>query len=94
MSARTRLIVLWSLPVLWCLVLASASGVIWVKYRSREMFVELEKLNSSRDALDAEWGRLQLEQSSLYTYATVERSATEHLHMRMPDSAEIQVVAP
>ncbi|HTP38012.1 MAG TPA: cell division protein FtsL [Steroidobacteraceae bacterium] len=94
MSARGRTLLFWSLPVLWCLVLVSAAGVVYVKYRAREMFVQLEKLNSGRDELDAEWGRLQLEQSAWSTYAYVERVATDRLHMRMPDSKEIQVVSP
>lgn len=94
MSPRARMLLFWSLPVLWCLVLASAAGVVYVKYRAREMFVQLEKLNSGRDALEAEWGRLQLEQSAWSTYAYVERVATDRMHMRMPDSKEIQVVTP
>ena len=31
------------LPVLWLAALGSAAGAIYVKHRSRELFVELEK---------------------------------------------------
>jgi len=79
---------------LWCAVLASAAGAIWSKYRARELFVQLERLSRDRDALDAEWGRLQLEQSAWSTYAFVERVASERLHMSIPDPHAIEILAP
>jgi len=91
-SERSRRILLWSLPVLWLAVLGSAAATIWCKHRARELFVELEQLNSGRDELDAEWGRLQLEQSAWSTYAYVERVADAKLHMRIPASREIETV--
>jgi cell division protein FtsL len=80
--------------LLWWAVLGSAAGAIYTKYRARELFVELERLNSSRDELDAEWGRLQLEQSAWSTYAFVEKVASERLHMNIPDSRDIEIVSP
>jgi cell division protein FtsL len=82
------------LALLWCAVLGSAAGAIWSKYRARELFVSLERLRSDRDALDAEWGRLQLEQSAWSTYAFVERVANERLHMSIPDPHDIEILAP
>jgi len=75
-------------------VLVSSAGAIYSKYRARELFVELERLNTARDELDADWGRLQLEQSAWSAYAFVERVASERLHMSIPDSRDIEVVAP
>ena len=75
-------------------MLASSAGAIYSKYRARELFVELERLNSARDELDAEWGRLQLEQSAWSTYAFVERVASERLHMSIPDSRDIEILSP
>jgi cell division protein FtsL len=87
--------VLWILtPFLWVAVLGSAAATIYCKHRARELFVELEQLNSGRDELDAEWGRLQLEQSAWSTYAYVERVADTHLHMSIPVSREIQNAPP
>ena len=78
---------LWiGVPLLWVGVLGSAAGAIYCKYRARELFVELEHLNSGRDELDAEWGRLQLEQSSWSTYAYVEtrrQRAAADAHSRL-----------
>jgi cell division protein FtsL len=93
MKQRWRIGLAWSLPLLWLAVLGSAAATIWCKHRARELFVELEQLNAGRDELDAEWGRLQLEQSSWSTYAYVERVADAKLHMRIPASREIETVA-
>ncbi|MFO1400242.1 MAG: cell division protein FtsL [Steroidobacteraceae bacterium] len=89
---RWRLPLAWLLPLLWLAVLGSAAGTIWCKHRARELFVELERLNAGRDELDAEWGRLQLEQSAWSTYAYVERIADAKLRMRIPASREIETV--
>jgi len=83
-----------AVALLWWAVLGSAAGAIYSKYRARELFVELEHLNSSRDELDAEWGRLQLEQSAWSTYGFVERVASERLHMTIPDSRDIEILPP
>jgi cell division protein FtsL len=91
---RSRRLLLLVLPLLWCAVLASGAGAIYAKYRARELFVELERLNTSRDELDAEWGRLQLEQSAWSAYAFVERVASERLHMSIPDSRDIEILSP
>ena len=93
MSTSRRLLLL-VMPLLWCAVLASSAGAVYTKYRARELFVELERLNSARDELDAEWGRLQLEQSAWSAYGFVEHVASERLHMSIPDSRDIEIVPP
>ena len=80
--------------LLWWSVLGSAAAAVYTKYRARELFVELERLSSARDELDADWGRLQLEASAWSTYAFVERVASERLHMTIPDSRDIEIVVP
>jgi len=92
--STSRRLLLLVLPLLWCAVLASSAGAVYTKYRARELFVELERLNSARDALDAEWGRLQLEQSAWSAYGFVEHVASERLHMSIPDSRDIEIVPP
>lgn len=83
-----------ALAVLWLATLGSAAGAIYAKHRSRELFVELERLHRQRDNLEIEWGQLQLEQSAWSTHAFVERVATTRLNMTSPDPARIQVVGP
>ena len=93
MSARRSSLV-FPLALLWCALLASAAGAIYSKYRARALFVQLERLNQVRDSLDADWGRLQLEQSAWSSYAFVERVASERLHMLAPDPRAIAIVTP
>lgn len=83
-----------AIGALWLGVLASAAGTVWVKHQSRELFVQLEKLNQRRDTLEIEWGQLQLEQSAWSTHAFVERVATQRLRMATPQPRDIQVMAP
>ncbi len=82
------------LPVLWLATLGSAAGAIYAKHRSRELFIELERLGRERDRYEVEWGQLQLEQSAWSTHAFVESVAGARLKMSMPRPTEIEVVAP
>ncbi len=93
MSAARR-VLLPAVGLLWCAVLVTSAAAVYCKYRARELFVQLERLDTGRDELDAEWGRLQLEQSAWSAYAFVERVASERLHMSMPDSRAIESLAP
>lgn len=79
---------------LWCAVLASAAGVVYVKHEARTMFVDLEKLGAERDRLNIEWGRLQLEQSAWSTHAFVEQVANQKLRMTIPSATEVKIVQP
>jgi cell division protein FtsL len=92
MSYRRTLAV--ALPLLWLAVLASAAGVVYARYRARDMFVRLEKLNAERDSLDMEWGRLQLEQSAWSSHAFVERVANAKLQMNLPQTRDVRIVRP
>lgn len=80
--------------LLWFAVLVSAAGAVYTRHRSRELFVELQRLHGERDQLEIAWGQLQLEQSAWSAHAFVERVATGRLNMRVPDPASVQVVLP
>lgn len=75
-------------------VLFSAVGVVYAKYASRKHFVELQSLRAEREAVDVEWGRLQLEQSTWATHSRVERMARNKLDMRLPMAEEVMVITP
>lgn len=55
------------------------------------MALENEKETERR--LDVEWGRLQLEQSTLIMHGRIERIAKEHLKMVVPAANEIQIIS-
>jgi cell division protein FtsL len=94
MTAFSHRIIIVALPILWVAALGSAAAAVYIKHRSREMFVELERLDTRRDNLQIEWGQLQLEQSAWSTHAFVERVASAKLHMAMPPPKEIEIIAP
>jgi cell division protein FtsL len=93
MTSSHRIMII-ALPILWVSALGSAASAVYIKHRSREMFVELERLDTRRDNLQIEWGQLQLEQSAWSTHAFVERVASAKLHMGMPPPKEIEIIAP
>ncbi len=88
----SRRIWLAGLAFLWLAVLASAVGVIYARHQARNLFVQLEKLDAERDALDMEWGRLQLEQSAWSSNAFVERVASAKLQMNLPQTRDVRIV--
>ncbi|HLW24974.1 MAG TPA: cell division protein FtsL [Steroidobacteraceae bacterium] len=94
MSARTRKMLWLALPALWLAVLGSAVQVIYARHAARNLFVRLEKLDAERDALDMEYGRLQLEQSSWSSHAFVERVANAKLKMELPQPHDVRIVRP
>jgi cell division protein FtsL len=83
-----------SVAFVWLLLLASAVAAVWSKHQSRSFFVELQKLQRERDALDTEWGQLKLEQSTWSTYGRVEQMAHDDLKMVIPRPDEVRIVQP
>ena len=76
------------------LVLVSSLGVVYAKHQSRKLFVELDILKQQRDEMNVEWGRLQLEQSTLATHGRIERTAKKRLGMVTPEYEQILIVRP
>lgn len=75
-------------------VLFSALSVVYTKHQSRKLFVELQTLNSERDQMSVEWGKLQLEQSTWATRGRVERLARNKLQMTIPSPDNVVIVRP
>ncbi|MEE9493292.1 MAG: cell division protein FtsL [Gammaproteobacteria bacterium] len=74
--------------------LASAITVVAVKHESRKLFVDLQELEKQRDAMMVEWGKLQLEESTLTTQGLVERTAYEQMHMKIPAMQSVVMLHP
>lgn len=73
-------------------VVVSALAVVYVKFESRVLFVELQALGQAQDQMDVEWGQLQLEQSTWAAHGRIERLASKRLQMVLPEAAQIVVV--
>jgi len=89
MSARP-----FNLLVMLLLVVATAIAVVYSKHSGRELFIELQALAYERDAMDVEWGQLQLEQSTLTTQGQVERDARDKLGMVNLAADNMVIVKP
>jgi cell division protein FtsL len=76
------------------LVFATALAVVFSTHTSRKLFVEMEELLQVRDDLNAEWGRLQLEQSTWATHGRIEQAASDKLDMVIPSPGAVVIVRP
>jgi cell division protein FtsL len=82
------------LPLLLAATVATAMAAVYSKHQSRRLFVELQGLQEQRDAMNVEWGQLQLEQSTYTTHGKVENAARERLDMRIPESGQMVILQP
>lgn len=81
------------LASLFMLTLVTALAAVYSKHYSRQLYIELEALQTIRDERNVDWGRLQLEQSTWATHTRIEEVARERLHMVSP-VAEATVIVP
>jgi cell division protein FtsL len=82
------------LIVLLACTVASAIGVVFMRHRHRQLFVEFSRLEHARDEINIEFGRLQLEQATLAQATRVDQEARGRLGMKFPEAADIVVVRP
>ncbi len=88
MSGRALL----TLAVLLVALVGSAIGVVNARQESRRLFVTLNALETVRDELNVEFGRLQLEQATWAEPQRIERLAREDLGMLFPAAADTRVI--
>lgn len=74
--------------------MVTALGVIYSKYQSRQLFVEIQKLERELDFYTVEWGQLQLELTTLADPNRVERLARSKLGLTMPRRENIFYIKP
>lgn len=73
--------------------IACALGIVTSQHMARKLFMALENEKEMERKLEVEWGRLQLEQSTLIMHGRIERIAKEHLKMVVPAATEIQIIS-
>lgn len=81
------------LLVLFIAVLLSAIAVSSTAHWNRQLLNSLYSELTERDKAQAEWGRLVLEQSTWTAHNRIETLASEQLKMRIPEAAEVRLVA-
>jgi len=87
---RLRLMLL--LPVLVVLALVSAISVVWARHENRVLFVQLTQLQARRDALNVEFGRLELEKATWADPSRIESIARKQMGMVNPPAADIRLI--
>lgn len=65
-------------------LMLSAFSLVTARFQSRQLYVQLETLNSKARELDTEWRRLQLERAELARKARVDQLARSELNMTVP----------
>jgi cell division protein FtsL len=65
-------------------LLLTALAVIYSKYYSRLMFIDIQKQEKALDQYEIQWGQMQLELKMLAEQNRVELKAQEELKLMMP----------
>lgn len=78
--------------VLLLAVVASAIAVVWARHQGRVAFVHLTQLQNQRDALNVEYGRLELEQATWAAPGRIEQIARSQLGMIDPAPAQVGLI--
>lgn len=82
------------LSILVALLMLSAIAVIYSKYQSRLIFIEIQKKEKELDDYEVEWGRLQLELTTLTEENRVEIEARNRLALTLPAQNKIVFIKP
>lgn len=87
-------------PVLWANLLlgggllVSSLAVVLVSHQCRQLYADLQVLESSHWFLQEDYGRLLLEQSVWGSHHRVEQVATGELDMHVPTLEQLRLVTP
>ena len=76
------------------MLLLTALDVIYSKYYSRLMFIDIQKQEKALDQYEIQWGQMQLELKMLAEQNRVELKAQEELKLMMPLREKIIYIKP
>lgn len=82
------------LTILLAATMITAFAVVYVRHYHRQLYVALSQAEHTRDELNIEFGRLQLEQATWSESNRVDQIARNRLGMGFPQSTDIVVVQP
>jgi cell division protein FtsL len=80
--------------ILFAVLIISALSLVTSQHKSRKLYFELQQQQEVAKLSETEWTQLQLEQSTWAMHSRLEQVATDLLHMHVPDTKHIQIVAP
>ena len=82
------------LSILIAMLMLSAIAVIYSKYQARQLFIEIQQKEKLLDDYEVEWGRLQLELTTLTEENRVEIEARNRLKLTLPAQNEVIYIKP
>ena len=82
------------LTILGAMLLVTALAVIYSKYYSRLLFIEIQKQERELDQREVEWGQTQLELTTFAEQYRVETVAREKLKLVLPVHEKIVYIKP
>jgi cell division protein FtsL len=82
------------LTLLVAMLMISGIAVIYSKYQSRLLFIDIQKKEKELDDYEVEWGRLQLELTTLTEENRVEIEARTRLMLTLPVQDKIIYIKP
>ncbi|MEN8260955.1 MAG: cell division protein FtsL [Pseudomonadota bacterium] len=80
--------------VLLTVLILSALGVVYTKYKARVLFTEIQRLERELDKYEVEWGQLQLELTTRAEHNRIERKARGSLGLVLPERDAIIYLKP
>ena len=83
---------LFSMLVLFCLIIISALAVVYSGYQNRQSFLALKNAGQRQTQLQIEHGKLLLEKSTWSSPALIESLATTQLNMQPPSFEQTVIV--
>ena len=78
--------------VLLLAVIATGIAVVWARHQGRVAFVQLTSLQNQRDALNVDFGRLELEQATWASPSRIEQIARGRFGMISPPAASVEMI--
>ena len=82
------------LGLLVAVLILSAIAVVYSKYQQRQIFMEIQTREKELDEYEVEWGRLQLELTTLTEENRVEIEARNRLMLTLPMQDKIIYIKP
>ncbi len=78
--------------LLWAVVVVCALSAVASQHKARKLFIALQQEKSHAQAMEVEWGQLQLEQSTWAAPVRVEKIATRQLQMAVPNKGQVKFI--
>ncbi|QWF71028.1 cell division protein FtsL [Methylomonas paludis] len=82
------------LTLLIIMLMLSAIAVIYSKYQSRHLFIQIQDKEKALDDYEVEWGQLQLELTTLTEENRIEIEARNRLLLTLPAQNKIIYIKP